>query len=148
MVITSQLSHMKLRSFYLFLLFGFGLLAAAGCGEKGPKTVPVYGTISFAGREPPKTCQVYFTPIKTEGLIRPTIAERQSNGSYQAKSFSTSRGILPGTYRVLVTYYQLKPGKDPNREANWDELKHEAGELVVAPDSGGIEHNIEVPKKS
>jgi hypothetical protein len=140
---------MSLRSLTSFGVAIAALVIVTGCSESGPKTIPVYGTVTFVGRDPPKTCQIYFTPIKTEGLIRPTVAERQSNGSYAAKSFSTSRGILPGTYRVLVTYYELKPGKDPNRESNWDELKFDDGELVVDANSSGIKHDIEVaPKKS
>jgi hypothetical protein len=139
---------MRLRNLSCQLIATAVLAVLVGCSEKGPKTVPVYGTITFAGREAPKTCQIYFTPVKVEGLIRPTVAERQSNGSYKAKSFSTSRGILPGTYKVLVTYYELKPGKDPNKETNWDEKKYDDGELVVEPTSSGVEHNIEIPKKS
>ena len=143
-----MLSFMRLRSITCFALLAAGIVALVGCSESGPKTVPVYGTITFAGREAPETCLIYFTPIKTEGLNRPTVAERKSNGAYKAKSFSTSRGILPGTYRVSVKYYDLKPGKNPNKESNWDELIFQAGELVVDADSSGIEHDVEVPKKS
>lgn len=123
------------------------LLLLAGCSEKGPKTVPVYGTVTFVGRDAPKTCRLFFKPIKVEGLTRPAAAERSSNGSYAAKSFSTSRGLLPGTYKIEVFYYDLVPGKNPELETSWAETNFSAGELVVDANSSGVEKNIEVPKK-
>src|SRR3954467_4266662 len=123
------------------------LLSLAGCSEPGPKTVPVYGTVTFVGRDAPKTCRLFFKPIKVEGLSRPAVAERTSNGSYAAKAFSTSKGLLPGTYRIEISYYDLKPGKDPNIETNWAETNFSAGELVVEAGSSGVEKNIDIPKK-
>jgi hypothetical protein len=107
----------------------------------------VYGNISFVGRDAPKTVRVVFKPIKSEGLTRPTVAERASNGSYTAKAFSSSRGLIPGTYKIEVTYYDLKPGKDPNIETSWAESNFDAGQLVVESNASGIEHDIEIPKK-
>src|SRR6476660_3574030 len=98
----SILFLMNLQSFSCLAIAAAGLTVLAGCAEKGPKTVPVYGTVSFIGREVPTWCHIYFTPMKTDTMVRPTFAERQPNGSYNAKSFSTSRGLLPGTYRVRV----------------------------------------------
>jgi hypothetical protein len=123
------------------------LLLVGGCAERGPKTVPVYGTVTFVGRDAPKTCRLFFKPIKVEGLTRPAVAERSSNGSYAAKSFSTSKGLLPGTYNVEVSYYDLVPGKNPELESSWAETNFNAGELVVDANSSGVEHNIEIPKK-
>jgi hypothetical protein len=123
------------------------LLLLAGCSESGPKTVPVYGTVTFVGRDAPKTCRLFFKPIKVEGLTRPAAAERSSNGSYAARAFSTSKGLLPGTYKIEVSYYDLIPGKNPDLENSWAETSFRAGELVVDANSKGIEHNIEVPKK-
>jgi hypothetical protein len=139
---------MNLRTFSCFAAAIAGTLTISGCSERGPKTVPVYGTVTFAGGDEPSWCHIYFTPTKSEGTNRPTFADRQSNGGYTAKSFSSSRGLLPGTYRVRVNWYQLKPGKDPNKESNWDEISFDAGELVVGPNSSGIKHDIDVPKKS
>src|SRR2546423_75137 len=140
---------MRLRSLSQLAFATAGLAILAGCSESGPKTVPVYGTVTFVGGDEPSWCHIYFTPTKSEGGInRPTFADRQSNGGYTAKSFSGSRGLLPGTYRVRVNWYQLKPGKDPNRESNWNEISFDDGELVVDADSSGIKHDIEVPKKT
>lgn len=123
------------------------LLLLAGCSESGPKTVPVYGFVTFVGRDAPKTCRLFFKPIKVEGLIRPAVAERATNGSYAVRAFSTSKGLLPGTYKIEVAYYDLIPGKNPDIESSWAETDFNAGELVVDADSKGIEHNIEVLKK-
>jgi hypothetical protein len=123
------------------------LFVLAGCSESGPKTVPVYGIVTFVDRDAPKTCRLFFKPIKTEGLTRPAVAERSSSGSYAAKAFSTSKGLLPGTYKIEVAYYDLVPGKNPDLETSWAETNFSAGELVVDANSKGIEHNIEVPKK-
>jgi hypothetical protein len=123
------------------------LLLVGGCSETGPKTIPVYGTVIFVGRDAPKTCRLFFKPIKVEGLIRPAVAERSSSGSYAAKAFSNSKGLLPGTYKVEVSYYDLVPGKNPELETSWAETKFNAGEIVVDANSSGVEHNIEIPKK-
>jgi hypothetical protein len=123
------------------------LLLLAGCSESGPKTVPVYGTVTFVGRDAPKTCRVFFKPIKVGGLTRPAAAERLQNGSYVARAFSTSQGLIPGTYKVEVSYYDLVPGRNPDLDSSWAATNFNAGELIVDANSRGIEHNIEVPKK-
>src|SRR3954470_6643328 len=124
------------------------ILLVAGCGESGPKTVPVYGHVNFVGRDAPTWCHIYFTPTKTATVVRPVFAERQSSGSYAAKSFSTSRGLLPGTYRVHVNWYELKAGKDPNKENNWEEKSFDGGELVVDDNSSGVQKDFEIPAKT
>jgi hypothetical protein len=90
---------------------------------------------------------VFFVPTKVpEGTPnRPSIASVSPDGAYAVKAFKDSKGLLPGTYQVLVTYAVLKPGGDPNSESGWTEKRYEAGELVVDADSRGIEHNIDVP---
>ena len=138
---------MKLRTTCSITTAIAALLLLAGCSESGPKTVPVYGTVTFVGRDAPKTCRLFFKPIKVEGLTRPAAAERSPNGSYAAKAFSTSKGLLPGTYKIEVSYYDLIPGKNPDLETSWAETNFNAGELVVDASSKGIEHNIEIPKK-
>jgi hypothetical protein len=138
---------MRLRKSYTTSAALVAIFLLTGCSERGPKTVPVYGTVTFVGRDAPKTCRLFFKPIKVEGLTRPAVAERSPNGSYAAKSFSTSKGLLPGTYNVEVSYYDLVPGKNPELETSWAETNFNAGELVVDANSSGVEHNIEIPKK-
>ena len=118
-----------------------------GCSDGGPATVPVYGTLSFAGREQPKFCRLYFKPIEAETITRPSFTTPEADGSYEVKSFRQSNGLLPGKYKVEVSYFDLKPGANPNVETSYAESVFDAGELVVDADSDGIEHNIEVPPK-
>ena len=86
-------------------------------------------------------------PLKSKASIVLLLPRRSPNGSYAARAFSTSKGLLPGTYKIVVSYYDLVPGKNPELETSWAETSFPAGELVVDANSKGIEHNIEVPKK-
>jgi hypothetical protein len=124
------------------------LVICSGCFESGPKTVPVYGKVTFVGRETPKVCRLFFRPVQSEGLLRPCAAATEPDGTYQVKAFQQSKGLVPGTYRIRVSYFDLKPGANPELDTSWVETRYDAGELVVDADSSGIEHNIEVPKKS
>jgi hypothetical protein len=128
----------------------FGLLSVfciCGCSGGGPKTVPVYGTIKFTGRDAPKVCNVFFLPVKVEGIIRPSTTQREPDGSYAVKAFQNSKGLIPGSYKVRVLYYDLKPGANPAIEASWRETAFDAGELIVDASSSGVQHDIEVPAK-
>ena len=120
-----------------------------GCSGDGIHTVPVYGKVTAAGREMPKVCRLFFNPTSTGvAPLRPSVVQTEPDGSYAVKAFKDSDGLLPGTYRVVVSYFDLKPGGNPNSEGGWVEHKHDAGELVVDADADEIEHNIEVPAKS
>jgi hypothetical protein len=96
----------------------------------------------------PKFCRLYFRHVKAESITRPTMASPEPDGSYEVKSFRQSKGLLPGTYKVEVSYFDLKPGADPNIETNYIESVFDAGELVVDSDADEVEHNIEVPPKT
>jgi hypothetical protein len=135
---------MKLRIQFV-VAGGLSALACLGCFERGPKTVPVYGTVTLLGREAPSGIRVFFRPNQTSGPVRPTIAKCDPDGAYEAKSFERSRGLLPGTYGIEVHYADLIPGKDPRLEGSYKVDTFDAGEVVVDPNSGGIEHNIEIP---
>jgi hypothetical protein len=119
----------------------------AGCSESGPKTVPVYGMVTFVDREPPPTCDLIFQPQKSDGPLRPSFADRQADGSYKVKAFKNSKGLIPGTYRVQLVFHDLKPGADPKQESSWKLTNYDGGQIEVTADSGGVEHNIEVRVK-
>lgn len=124
------------------------LACLAGCSGGGPETVPVYGTVTFVGRQSPKYCRLYFKPIRAEAITRPSFATPEPNGAYEVKSFRRSKGLLPATYKIEVSYFDLKPGANPSLETSYAESVHDAGELVVDADAGSVEHNIEVPPKA
>ncbi len=135
-------AHSLLLTAALVTLTCFG-----GCSGGGPATVPVYGTLTFTGREQPKFCRLYFKPIEAETITRPSFTTPEPDGAYEVKSFRQSKGLLPGRYKIEVSYFDLKPGANPNVETSYQESVFDAGELVVDADSDGIEHNIEVPPK-
>ena len=129
----------------LWALVAIGLAVCAGCSDSGPKTVPVYGQVAMAGRDLPKVCRLFFVPVSASGPVRPSVAQMEEDGFYEVKAYKDSDGLLPGTYRIEVAYFDLKPGGNPDSEAGWTERKHDAGELVVPEDADEVEHNIEVP---
>jgi hypothetical protein len=125
---------------------GLSFIALSGCSE-GIKTVPVYGNITFAGREAPKVCNIFFQPLNVEGVSRPSTTKREPDGKYSVKAFERSKGLVPGTYRVKLFYYDLKPGANPGLDSSYRESTFDAGEVVVDANSSGVEHNIEVTPK-
>ena len=116
------------------ILAAVGLIAFVGCSERGPHTIPVYGTVNFVGREAPKVCNLYFQPIKVEGISRPATSQRGPDGAYAVKAFQNSKGLIPGTYGVRVYYYDLKPGANPALDAQFTcSLEHFLrGRIAVA----------------
>jgi len=126
-------------------LSAVAFVSLAGCSDGGLETVPVYGKVSMVGRELPKVVRVFFQPTASEGVVRPSVAEIDADGTYTVKAFKDSDGLLPGSYRIQVSYFDLKPGGNPNSEQGWTERKHDAGELIVPADADEVEHDIEVP---
>jgi hypothetical protein len=124
------------------------LVLLAGCSEGPIKTVPVYGTVTFVDREAPPTCDLIFQPLKIDGPLRPSFADRQADGSYRVTAFKKSRGLIPGTYHVQLVFHDLKPGADPKLEASWKLTNYDGGEVKVDADSRGVEYNVEVRRKS
>lgn len=139
--------YMK-RGLHYVLVVVAGVAFAAGCSEGPIKTVPVYGTVTFADREAPAVCDLIFQPTKSDGPKRPSYTDRQPDGRYKVKAFPNSRGLVPGTYRVKLIFRDLKAGADPKSESSWTLTNYDGGEVNVEPTSGGVEYNIEVRKKS
>jgi len=133
-----------------FKVAGYNILVAAllcvfaGCGEGPIKTVPVSGSVTFADRQPPTQCEIIFQPIKVDGPLRPSFTQVQPDGTYQVKAFKSSRGLIPGTYRIQVLCKDLKPGANVALDSSWVITNHDGGEVNVDAKSGGVEHNIEV----
>ena len=120
-------------------------LLVGGCNDSA--VVPVTGKVIFHSRERPEHCRLTFVPVEgsTDGPIRPNGATMQADGTYQMAPYQGVEGLLPGRYIVRVSYYDLKPGGNPDREADWIEYTHEGSELVVEPGAGSVEHDVEVP---
>ncbi len=120
------------------------LLLFVGCSESS--VVPVSGSISFPERDVPEVCRLSFLPTESpEGVsIRPSGGEMSADGTYELVPFQGVKGLLPGTYKIRLNYFDLKRNGDPDREADWKETAFEAGELVIEAGSGPVTHDIEV----
>lgn len=133
---------------YTRLASSLGLLSLvffSGCNDSA--VVPVSGTLTFASREIPEVCRLSFVPKEEEGggAIRPNGATMEPDGTYRMTPYQGVEGLLPGTYSVRISYFQLKKNGNPDREGDWKEFKYEAEDLVVEPGSRAITHDIEVP---
>jgi len=99
------------------------VVLAAGCwsGASRPKTVPVYGKVTYCG-EPVTKGKVMFQPVKpAEGLpVRPATGELRSDGSFEMSSFESDDGVVPGQYRVSIMSLLSGPTPDnPNAPKVW-----------------------------
>jgi len=83
----------------------------AGCGERDIEVVEVTGRVTLDGRPPPAGGTIYFSPLETGGghALRPSSATFDRAGHYEARAFEDARGLLPGTYRVVVHCWETLP---------------------------------------
>lgn len=117
-----------------------------GCGGSG--VVPVRGNIVFQSRDLPQVCRLTFVPAdgSAEGeTLRPNGATMEPDGAYRMTPYQGVEGLMPGRYTVRVSYFDLRPGGNPDREGDWKEFSHVADELVVEPGSRAVEHDVMVP---
>jgi hypothetical protein len=130
-------------------LVALGLVSCAACNRGGLEVVPVEGSVVFEGRKQPAVCRLLFLPNEGGGaaLHRPSMATMQSDGTFEVTPFQGTQGLVPGTYKVRVTYYDLKPGSDSNQETNWIRKEYAAPNLQIDSGSSSITHNITVPLK-
>jgi hypothetical protein len=138
---------MKSRPISIPIIAASALVFIVGCGERGLKTVPVYGTVNFIDRPAPPQCDLIFQPLKVDGPKRPSFADLQPDGTYRVKAFKDSKGLIPGTYHVQLVFHDLKPGANPKLETSWNLTNYDGGDIDVDANSKGVEHNIEVRVK-
>jgi predicted small lipoprotein YifL len=137
---------MGLLRAYKPLLAVAAVLPLIGCGHDGPRTVPVFGKVTFEGRKPPDACRLFFRPVGPSAA-RPAVAQAERDGTYRVKAFKDADGLLPGTYSLNVSYIDVKPGADPDVESNWIGQSFDAGELDVPEDAEEVQHDVTVPAK-
>jgi len=80
------------------------LMLVCGCGESGPRTIEIRGTVTTGG----KTLEggtITFKPtnVPDGGARRPAIGQIESDGSYTLSTFTHGDGALPGEYAVVIT---------------------------------------------
>lgn len=135
--------EMKMDSRAALFVIGF-VVAFAGC-TRSP-VIPVSGSVSFPERDMPEVCRLTFVPTSTDkGIkLRPNGAEMDDEGVYHMTEFKGVEGLMPGTYAIRVSYFDLKKNGNPDVDGDWKEHTFEAGEVVVEAGSRSVEHDIEV----
>lgn len=131
---------------HILLLLSLGVLLA-GCGPRGPETVPVHGRVTFEGGACPAAGTVYFTPVEAPaGLpLRPASGNFETDGTFTVSSFETSDGLVPGKYRVRVECWKQPPGDDGTPGVAYVKAGYEAPDLVVEPGTRGpvkVEYDV------
>ncbi len=83
------------------------LLAVTGCtGETNPRTYPVSGTVTQAGK-PLESAVIVFVSLEENG--QPAFATSDASGKYELMTFSPKDGALPGKYNIKVSLYDKPP---------------------------------------
>ena len=83
----------------------------SGCGSDHPATVSVRGKVTFAGGQWPTAGEVLFLPTKAApGFpMRPGSAPFDVDGRFAAGTFGKGDGLMPGSYRVGVKCWKVRP---------------------------------------
>jgi hypothetical protein len=82
------------------------ILLACGCGgddgggTKAP-TVALTGKLLVDGT-PRGNASIRFTPVDAEGGVRTAYAQTDSDGNFEATTYVTGDGIVPGKYTVSL----------------------------------------------
>jgi hypothetical protein len=101
------------------------VLAAPGCGEKGPHAPVVKGVVTYNG-QPLTNGHIIFAPTDPT-KHRGAAALIQSDGTFTPNIKLGVPGIMPGEYRVAVTSYSA----DPNSTSTKELTKMKNGGLAV-----------------
>ncbi|SIO21462.1 hypothetical protein SAMN05444166_3034 [Singulisphaera sp. GP187] len=72
----------------------------SGCGESGPKLLPISGTVTNNGK-PVEGASVIFTPEPSNALAQPATAESGPDGKYQLMT-RDQPGVAAGKFQVAV----------------------------------------------
>ena len=83
------------------------LVPLGGCGEGGPRLVPVTGTVTLNGK-PLADATISFVPDPSNADITPGGDKTGPEGNYKAMYQSRS-GLAPGKYVVLVSKTAAPP---------------------------------------
>lgn len=82
-----------------------------GCGDSGPKLVPVSGKVTVNGK-PLEGAAVSFQPDPSAKEVFPAEDVSGPDGTYRAKT-KGREGVVPGKYHIVVTKSLLDPSKAP-----------------------------------
>ncbi len=118
---------MKLR-FAVAALAAVGLLAAGGCGTKGPKLVKISGTVKYSDGTPlvvPDGGRATVSFAVADPAAEPPAGSIRKGasgtvkegGKFEMQTIKPGDGVSPNRYKVcLIT--QKNPGGNPNDPSN------------------------------
>lgn len=86
------------------------LLPGCGGGPPGPKTIPVYGVVTYNSK-PVSSGEITFAPVDAKG--QPTLATIGSDGSFTAKFSEAKPGLVAGDYKLVITSYKVPLAQIP-----------------------------------
>jgi hypothetical protein len=89
---------MKFHTGFRVWLLWAACLLMVGCGDVRP--VPVRGTVTVGGKILPYGSIAFQPADPQQG--RSALAFIQPDGSYEATTFETGDGLLPGEYRLAI----------------------------------------------
>jgi hypothetical protein len=72
-----------------------------GCGDSGPRMVPVTGVVSFKSK-PTGKINVMFVPVDQKGLIAEGTSD--DSGKFVLQSLKPGDGAMTGNYKVAFKY--------------------------------------------
>ena len=88
----------RLISFCLAAVCSLGL---TGCGDSGPRVVPVKGTVTFKN-QPIGKINVMFVPADLKGLIAEGTTDE--SGKFELQTRTPGDGAMMGSYKVSFKY--------------------------------------------
>jgi hypothetical protein len=136
-----------LRDVKLYCVAFIVSTSVAGCGDRGPVTKKVQGTITFGGGQPPATGKITLAPIEVTAPFprRPARGDFDEKGNFALTTFDAGDGIIPGRYSVNVTCWREKPTLETRLSANYvpPSFQHEV--TIAADAEEPVEIAINVP---
>jgi hypothetical protein len=128
------------------LLLSLVFIGTIGCGSGNPRTVPIAGKITFAGKAPPAATKLTFVCLQPEsGSVQYSgSADVNPDGSFSVTTFKPGDGLVPGKYQVNIECWQQPPSMAAPG------VSHVANNfspppIVVSSKSSKEEVKIEVP---
>lgn len=89
------------------------LVVVAGCGDGGPKLVPIRGQVTYEGQTLKSGTILYVPRDRAAG--RQARGEIQPDGTFQLMTFKPGDGALVGEYDIAIVALDVHPGE--SREA-------------------------------
>jgi hypothetical protein len=111
--------HMKSNRRAALLCMTFALVTLVGCSSDLPATIPVEGTVTFEGRDDMPTNPVLFFRMSEAAPgypLRPARGVVDADGELEVTAFERGDGLVPGKYDVMIEFFDLKPGGNPDSE--------------------------------